>query len=172
MDKTISIKKKCQLREEKPDEYSLKAHYLDQMQFTPGLQELLKNATLKEDTEEPIKSASDYSYSAASYAGDRYRLVGDAAGSIFPLLLPMTCIDSYHETAFIDPFFSSGVHLAHLGALSAAMTICASIRKNCTEAQAARYHDVKVATSYTRYLLLVDCRVSPTDLPIGSSLSF
>ncbi|KAF8202554.1 hypothetical protein BJ912DRAFT_920902 [Pholiota molesta] len=30
--------------------------------------------------------------------------------------------------AFIDPFFSSGVHLAFTGALSAAITICAAIR--------------------------------------------
>ncbi|KAF5319249.1 hypothetical protein D9619_008329 [Psilocybe cf. subviscida] len=136
MDKTTSIKKKGKLRDEKLDEYSLKAHYLDQMQFTPGLRELLKNATLKEDIDEPVKSASDYSYSASSYAGDYYRLVGDAA-------------------AFIDPCFSSGVHLAYLGGLSAAMTVCASIRKDCTEAQAARYHDVKVATSYTRFLIVV-----------------
>ncbi|KAF5319307.1 hypothetical protein D9619_008582 [Psilocybe cf. subviscida] len=136
MDKTISIRKKGKLREEKPDKYSLKTHYLDQMNFAPGLRELLKNATLKEDIDEPVKSASDYSYSASCYAGDHYRLVGDAA-------------------AFIDPFFSSGVHLAHLGGLSAAMTICASIRKDCTEAQAARYHDIKVATSYTRFLIVV-----------------
>jgi flavin-dependent dehydrogenase len=88
MDKTISIRKKCDLREEKPDEYSLKAHYLDQMQFTPGLRELLKNATLKEDINEPIKSASDYSYSATSYAGDHYRLVGDAAGTIHIIVCP------------------------------------------------------------------------------------
>jgi hypothetical protein len=82
MDKTISIRKKSELRKEKPYEYSLKAHYLDQIQFTPGLRELLKNATLKEDIDEPIKSASDYSYSASCYAGDHYRLVGDAAGEI------------------------------------------------------------------------------------------
>lgn len=82
MDKTISIKKKAKLREENPAEYTLRAHYLDQVQFTPGLQELLRNATLKEDIDEPVKSASDYSYSASSYAGDHYRLIGDAAGEI------------------------------------------------------------------------------------------
>jgi hypothetical protein len=90
MDKTISITKKGDLRKKKPEEYSLKAHYLDQMQFAPGLRELLKNASLKEDIDEPIKSASDYSYSATSYAGDHYRQVGDAAGAICPLFLPMT----------------------------------------------------------------------------------
>jgi len=40
--------------------------------------------------------------------------------------------------AFIDPFFSSGIHLAMTSALSAASTICAAMRKDCTEAQAAR----------------------------------
>lgn len=30
------------------------------------------------------------------------------------------------------------------------MTICASIKKQCTEEEAYRYHDVKIATSYTR----------------------
>ncbi|KAF9484535.1 FAD/NAD(P)-binding domain-containing protein [Pholiota conissans] len=135
MDKAISISKKAALRESNPDEYSLKAHYLDQLQYTPGLRDLLKNATMKE-SEEAVKSASDYSYSASSYAGDHFRLVGDAA-------------------AFIDPFFSSGCHLAHLGGLSAGMTICASIKKDCTEEEAIKYHDIKIATSYTRFLIVV-----------------
>ncbi|KAF5319373.1 hypothetical protein D9619_008613 [Psilocybe cf. subviscida] len=137
MDKSISIRKKSTLREAAPDSYSLKAHYHDQMQYAPGLRGLLKNARLKEyGADSEVKSASDYSYSASSYAGDHFRLVGDAA-------------------AFIDPFFSSGCHLAHLGGLSAALTICASIRKHCTEQQAIKYHDIKIATSYTRFLIVV-----------------
>lgn len=139
MDKAISIQKKADLREKDPEAFSLKAHYLDQMQYTPGLRDLLKNATMKDGDLEgsgPVKSTSDFSYSASNYAGDHYRLVGDAA-------------------CFIDPFFSSGCHLAHLGGLSAAMTICASLRKHCTEAQAAHWHDTKVATSYTRFLIVV-----------------
>lgn len=82
MDKSISIRKKTTLREAAPDSYSLKAHYLDQMQYAPGLRDLLKNARLKEyGADSEVKSASDYSYSASSYAGDHFRLVGDAAGT-------------------------------------------------------------------------------------------
>jgi hypothetical protein len=55
--------------------------------------------------------------------------------------------------AFIDPFFSSGIHLALTSALSAAATICASIRGDCCEAEAAIWHTRRVSTSYTRYLL-------------------
>lgn len=56
-----------------------------------------------------------------------------------------------HATAFIDPFFSSGVHLALTGALSASLTIAASIRGTVSEERAARWHDSKVGTAYTRY---------------------
>lgn len=52
--------------------------------------------------------------------------------------------------AFIDPFFSSGVHLAMTSALSAAATICASLRDHCTESEAALWHTRRVSTSYTR----------------------
>jgi len=105
---------------------------MDQMQYAPGLLKLLGAATM--DSE--LKSASDYSYSASSYAGDHYRLAGDAA-------------------AFIDPFFSSGVHLALTGGLSAACSIAASIRGACLESDAIKYHDLKVGTAYTRFLLVV-----------------
>ncbi|KAJ4467313.1 hypothetical protein C8R41DRAFT_779866, partial [Lentinula lateritia] len=57
--------------------------------------------------------------------------------------------------AFIDPFFSSGIHLAFTGALSAAATICASRRGNCTEVEAAMWHTKRVAVSYTRFQVVV-----------------
>jgi hypothetical protein len=53
--------------------------------------------------------------------------------------------------AFIDPFFSSGVHLAFTGGLSAAITIASSIRGDCSAEEAAAWHTQRVATSYTRY---------------------
>ncbi|KAK4112268.1 FAD/NAD(P)-binding domain-containing protein [Canariomyces notabilis] len=83
-----------------------------------------------------IKSASDYSYSASSYAFPHARIVGDAG-------------------CFIDPYFSSGVHLALTGGLSAATTICASIRGHCSESDAAEWHSKKVSDAYTRFLLVV-----------------
>lgn len=55
------------------------------------------------------------------------------------------------RVAFIDPFFSSGIHLAMTGALSAAASICASIRGDCSEVEAAQWHSSRVAISYTRY---------------------
>ena len=54
--------------------------------------------------------------------------------------------------AFIDPFFSSGVHLALTGALASAASIAASIRGDCTEAEAAEFHNNRVSISYTRYI--------------------
>ena len=61
-----------------------------------------------------VRSASDWSYNASSYADANVRIIGDAG-------------------CFIDPLFSSGVHLALLGALSAAVTICASTKGQCSE---------------------------------------
>lgn len=78
----------------------------------------------------------DYSYVADCFSGPYYRLAGDAAG-------------------FIDPFFSSGVHMAFLGALSAAATICASLREEVAEADAAAFHDRCVRRAYTRFVLAV-----------------
>ncbi|KAJ6529980.1 putative halogenase [Mycena vulgaris] len=111
---------------------SLKSHYLAQLKLTPGLMRLIGEGELVSD----IKSAGDYSYSATNYAGPKFRLVGDAA-------------------AFIDPFFSSGVHLAFTGALSAASSIAASIKNQCTENEAIAFHNAKVGTSYTSRFLLV-----------------
>ena len=56
--------------------------------------------------------------------------------------------------AFIDPFFSSGVHLALTSGLSAAASIAASIRGDCLESDAAEWHTQRVGISYTRYALL------------------
>ncbi|KAJ6604011.1 putative halogenase [Mycena sp. CBHHK59/15] len=109
-----------------------KKHYLNQLKFAPGVTRLLGSAKLASD----IKTAGDYSYSASQYAGPNFRIAGDAG-------------------AFIDPFFSSGVHLAFAGGLSAASTITASIRCHCTEAEAIRFHNEKTGTSYTRFLLVV-----------------
>ncbi|KAL8926519.1 MAG: hypothetical protein Q9208_002846 [Pyrenodesmia sp. 3 TL-2023] len=114
---------------------STKLFYLSALQLAPNLYKLLLNGDGGELISD-IKSASDYSYSASSYASPYVRIVGDAG-------------------CFIDPFFSSGVHLAMISALSAATTICAAIRNDCQESVAARWHSAKVADSYTRFLLVV-----------------
>ncbi|KAJ7500064.1 putative halogenase [Mycena latifolia] len=107
-------------------------HYLNQFKFVPGLKRLLGDGKFQGE----VKSAGDYSYTAAQYAGPNYRIAGDAG-------------------AFIDPFFSSGVHLAFSGALSATCTIAASIRGQCTEEEAIQFHTNKISTAYTRFLVVV-----------------
>ncbi|PBK91714.1 FAD binding domain-containing protein [Armillaria gallica] len=108
--------------------------YLASLSLAPHLVDLIGNkGMLMEGT---IAKASDYSYSAPSYAGNGFRIVGDAG-------------------AFIDPLFSSGIHLAMTSALSAAATICASFRGDTNEVDAAEWHTNRVATSYTRFQLVV-----------------
>ncbi|KAI1779470.1 hypothetical protein F4818DRAFT_141579 [Hypoxylon cercidicola] len=119
-------------KKRKMAEPSSKGFYTQSLELVPGIKELLVNAELISD----IKSASDWSYSASSYAFPGVRIVGDAG-------------------SFIDPFFSSGVHLALSGGLSAATTIAAAIRGDCDEETAALWHDKKTAESYTRFLLVV-----------------
>ncbi|TFK44724.1 hypothetical protein BDQ12DRAFT_673465 [Crucibulum laeve] len=138
MDSSISASKKAAGKvAAQGGEYTLKDHYLDQLQYVPNLKKFLEGAELKEDGDHyRVQSASDFSYAADKYAGDHFRMIGDAS-------------------AFIDPFFSSGVHLALLGGLTAATSIAASIKKQCTEAEAAKFHDIKVSTAYTRFLLVV-----------------
>lgn len=83
MDSSISSSKKAAGKAKSNGNiYSLKDHYLDQLQFVPGLKDLLDGATLKEDGENyMVRSASDFSYAADRYAGDHFRLVGDASGA-------------------------------------------------------------------------------------------
>jgi flavin-dependent dehydrogenase len=99
----------------------------------PDVAKLLRNAHLQSPE---LKTASDWSYHAEEYASDRIRIAGDAG-------------------CFIDPLFSSGVHLALNSGLSAAITICASLRGDCSEKDAMAWHSKKVAEGYTRFLLVV-----------------
>jgi len=132
----ISHEKKAQAKE-RGEDASTAAHYHRELNLAPNIQILMGDATLFKKPDAPlISAASDYSYHATSYAGPHYRLVGDAA-------------------AFIDPYFSSGVHLALSAGLSAAASICAVIRGQCTEAEAIKFHHKKVDSSYTRFLLVV-----------------
>lgn len=109
-----------------------KEFYMETVKEARGVWHLLSQAELSTD----IKYASDWSYSAGTYGSPYARIVGDAG-------------------AFIDPYFSSGVHLALSGALSAAVSICASIRGDCDENTAWKWHSSGVAERYTRFLLVV-----------------
>ena len=111
---------------------SSKDFYLDSLQGAPLVLQVLGEGELVSD----IKNASDWSYSASAYASPHVRVAGDAG-------------------CFIDPFFSSGVHLALASGLSAATTICAVRKGQCDEATSAKWHSSKVTEGYTRFLLVV-----------------
>ncbi|MCA9689315.1 MAG: tryptophan 7-halogenase [Nannocystaceae bacterium] len=83
-----------------------------------------------------VRTWNDFSYLADQFARPGARLVGDAA-------------------AFIDPLFSTGVHMAFLGALSAAATVAAELRGEVDPEVAARFHDRCVRKAYVRYAVIV-----------------
>ncbi|PHH72942.1 hypothetical protein CDD80_4166 [Ophiocordyceps camponoti-rufipedis] len=127
LNQDLATDKKKQLASPRPRDF-----YLSCLELVPQTKKLLAKAELVGD----IKSASDWSYSASSYAFPYGRIAGDAG-------------------CFIDPYFSSGVHLAIMGGLSAAITISASIRGDCSEETAASWHTKKIAESYNRFFIVV-----------------
>lgn len=64
------------------EDSSMFAHYMRQMEFAPTVKAMLADAEIIcEPGKGPsVKTASDYSYHASSYAGPNYRIVGDAGG--------------------------------------------------------------------------------------------
>lgn len=124
MNQDISVEKK---RTQDPCP-SAQDFYLQQLKLAPNLWKLVGTGELTDgpDGGARVKSASDYSYSASFYGAPGLRIVGDAG-------------------AFIDPFYSSGVHLALTGGMSAAASICAAIRGDCSEDEAARWHTTRVS---------------------------
>jgi hypothetical protein len=134
-----------------PTGSTMVALYLLNIPLAPGILKLITDLGVMETGS--VKSATDFSYSAPSYADCGYRIVGDAGGIFTGTLLQLRVTDCC--AAFIDPFFSSGVHLALTSALSAASTICASIRGDCSEILAAEWHTKRVSTSYTRCFFFV-----------------
>lgn len=126
MNQEVSIQRKREMG------LSGRDFYIHFVKNTPAIIDLYKDAELVTD----IKHASDWSYSASHYATLNTRVAGDAG-------------------CFIDPYFSSGVHLAVSSGLSAAASICAAIRGDCDETTAAKWHTAKVAMGYTRFLVVV-----------------
>ncbi|KAL8687328.1 MAG: hypothetical protein Q9224_005186 [Gallowayella concinna] len=126
------MKQELSTRKKRATSGSAEDFYIESLKFVPNIWKLLEQGKLITD----IKHASDYSYSSPSYASPHVRIVGDAG-------------------CFIDPFFSSGVHLALVSGLSAATTISAVIKGHCEEPVAAQWHSRKVADSYARFFLVV-----------------
>ena len=111
---------------------TLEQIYSEKINLTPLIKKLLDNAT----TDNDIKYWNDYSYFSEHYSGENFRLVGDAA-------------------AFLDPLISTGVHIAAMGAISTAATVCAVIKNECPPQSAAAFHDEYIRRLYSRYLLVV-----------------
>ncbi len=85
MDKDIASRKKKPYTVEGQDE-RLHAFYMDELQRAPGVIKLLGEGALQSRPgEKVIKTTGDFSYSAGKYAGDHYRIAGDAGGQyIYP----------------------------------------------------------------------------------------
>jgi flavin-dependent dehydrogenase len=111
---------------------STKKFYEDALKLSPNISKLISGSELATE----IKSASDWSYNASAYSCPYTRITGDAG-------------------CFIDPFFSSGYHIALTTGLSAAATISASIKKEIDEISAASWHSKNVIGTYSRFLLVV-----------------
>lgn len=80
----------------------------------------------------PVRLIRDYSYSSHRFYGPGYLLAGDAA-------------------CFVDPVFSTGVHLACLSGYFAAETVDA-IRSGTAEADALAAYDSRYRAAFERYL--------------------
>lgn len=101
MNQEKSNAKKAEAKE-KGEDASTAAHYHRELQRAPNVVKLMGDAKLTKKPDAPlISAASDYSYSAPSYAGPGYRIVGDAAGlfslGYLPILSADTC-DSIHRS--------------------------------------------------------------------------
>lgn len=58
---------------------TMTSRYLENILLAPGLVDLIGEGEMVDGS---VKSASDFSYSAPKYAGERYRIVGDAGGKV------------------------------------------------------------------------------------------
>ncbi len=101
-----------------------------QVGLAPRTKELLKAATL---VEEP-NVERDWSYTSKQFAGDGYVLVGDAA-------------------CFVDPLFSSGVHLALGSATLAANYVKSALEEPKTREQAAQLYESLYRKQYDYFHL-------------------
>jgi flavin-dependent dehydrogenase len=112
--------------------HSLDEYFAKTLELSPDVTSLISGSP----REGEIRTWRDYSYFATDFSGRSYRLAGDAAG-------------------FIDPLFSTGVHLAFLGALSSAATICAVLRGEVSEDVAQTFHQRCLSQAYTRFMVTV-----------------
>ena len=92
----------------------------------------LRHATLLD----PVRIIRDYSYDSTTFRGRGWLLAGDAA-------------------CFIDPVFSTGVHLASLAGFFAARAISGVLRGVVDEETALARYDAQYREAFRRYLRFV-----------------
>jgi halogenation protein CepH len=103
--------------------------YRDLIARCPAVAERLAAATLVS----PIRIIRDYSYTSARFTGPGYLLAGDAA-------------------CFIDPVFSTGVHLACLAGFLGARAVSAILAGDAPEAEALARYEAAYRGAFERYL--------------------
>jgi halogenation protein CepH len=81
----------------------------------------------------PVRVVRDYSYDSTQFHGPGYLLAGDAA-------------------CFIDPVFSTGVHLACLAAYLGGRAVARVVRGEADEGEAMRGYTAAYRCAYERYL--------------------
>ena len=101
-----------------------------QVALAPHTRELLREATLVDDP----GVERDWSYTSKQFAGDGYVLVGDAA-------------------CFVDPLFSSGVHLALGSATLAANYVKSALEEPNTRNEAAQLYESLYRKQYDYFHL-------------------
>jgi halogenation protein CepH len=95
----------------------------------PAIAERLRNATLVS----PVRMIRDYSYDSSCFWGRGWLLAGDAA-------------------CFIDPVFSTGVHLACLSGFLGARAVRGVLRGETVEEEALAAYDRSYRGAFERYL--------------------
>lgn len=123
---------KDRFREAKKGFSSLEAYYHDRVHNEPLISSITQGAVCTSQ----VRAEQDYSYHADRFCGPFYRIVGDAA-------------------CFLDPLLSTGVHLAQYSALLAAASIASALRKEITEIEATQFYEYVYRRAYTRFLVLV-----------------
>jgi halogenation protein CepH len=103
--------------------------YRELIRRCPAIAEKLAHARLVS----PIRIIRDYSYDSARFHGPGYLMAGDAA-------------------CFIDPVFSTGVHLACLSAYLGARAATRIVRGGSDEAQALAAYETSYRGAFDRYL--------------------
>ena len=109
-------------------ERGVESYFRRQLQAAPRTRAMLDDARM---TVAP-KVIKDWSYTSTQSVGDGWILVGDAS-------------------CFIDPLFSSGVHLAIMSAVMAAAYIHAAERDPSIREPAARVYERLYRTEYTHF---------------------